>query len=141
MKAIYITSLILWFLILVSCTKDTLEDKKDTEISSGAVQQLKKQLLDVNESDSVNNNEARIVSIQAKRFEYDKKEIRVKQWERLIIQVENTDTIHGIGIPSMQLVWDDQIEVDTSVAWEFEFICANYCWDKHREMKWKIIIE
>lgn len=87
------------------------------------------------------NKEVRTITLNAGRWEYDKKELRIKRWEKVIIKVTNTDTTHGIAIPEMKLVWDNQIEVDTSKVWEFEFRCANYCWAGHQEMTWKIIIE
>lgn len=87
------------------------------------------------------SKESTIVTLNAKKWEYDKKVIKVKKWEKLIIKVNNSDILHWIAIPDMQLVWDDQIEVDTSKVWEFEFRCANYCWEGHQEMVWKLIIE
>lgn len=86
-------------------------------------------------------SQTKVITLNAKRWEYDKKEIRVKKWEKLIIKVNNTDTTHGIAIPEMKLIWDTEIEIDTSKTWEFEFRCANYCWAGHQEMIWKLIIE
>jgi heme/copper-type cytochrome/quinol oxidase subunit 2 len=86
-------------------------------------------------------SQATVITLDAKRWEYSQKEIRVKKWEKLIIKINNTDRLHGIAIPDMKLTWNEQIEVDTSEAWEFEFRCANYCWWGHQEMVWRIIIE
>ena len=93
-----------------------------------------------NENISINSN-INIVTLDAKRWEYNQKEIRVKKWDKLIIKVNNTDTTHWIAIPDMKLIWNNEIEVDTSKSWEFEFRCANYCWEGHQDMVWKIIIE
>ena len=79
--------------------------------------------------------------MNAKKWEYDKKEIRLKKWEKVKIKVNNIDTLHWIWIPDMQIVWDNEIEVDTSKTWTFEFRCANYCGEGHQNMTWKIIIE
>jgi heme/copper-type cytochrome/quinol oxidase subunit 2 len=57
------------------------------------------------------------------------------------LKVNNIDTLHGIAVPDMQLVWDEQIEVDTSQTWEFEFRCSNYCGEWHQEMTGMLIIE
>lgn len=92
-----------------------------------------------NTSDSL--SEEIIISLDAKRWEYSQKEIRVKKGQKVTLQVNNVDTLHGIAIPDMQLVWNNSIEVDTSVSWEFEFRCANYCGDEHENMIGKIIIE
>lgn len=100
------------------------------------------ELKSVHTDDNVDNVvQTKIVTLNANRWEYDLKEIRVKKWEKLIIKVNNIDTLHWIAIPDMQLVWDTQIEVDTSKTWEFEFRCSNYCWAGHQEMVWKLIIE
>lgn len=85
--------------------------------------------------------EARIITIEAKKWEYNPSVITVKQWENIIIEVINTDTLHWIGIPDMKLSWNDQITPDTSKKWTFEFRCTNYCGSGHQEMVWTLIVE
>jgi heme/copper-type cytochrome/quinol oxidase subunit 2 len=41
----------------------------------------------------------------------------------------------------MKLVWDEEVILDTSKTWTFEFRCANYCGEGHSSMEWKIIVE
>ncbi len=89
----------------------------------------------------VNNSEERIITLNARKFEFDKKNIKVKAWEKVKIKVNNIDWLHWIWIPDMKLVWDKEILLDTSKTWTFEFRCANYCWEWHQDMTWKIIIE
>lgn len=55
-----------------------------------------------NTSDSL--SEEIIISLDAKRWEYSQKEIRVKKGQKVTLQVNNVDTLHGIAIPDMQLV-------------------------------------
>ncbi len=91
-----------------------------------------------------NNNketEEKIIVLNAKKWEFDKKEVRVKKGEKVKIKVNNIDWIHGIALPDMQLTDDNEIIVDTSKTWEFKYQCLNYCWDGHSDMVWKIIIE
>ena len=83
----------------------------------------------------------KIITLNAKNWEFDKKVIRVKKWEKVKIKVNNLDWLHWIAIPEMKLMDDNEIEIDTSKAWEFKFQCLNYCWDWHSNMTWKIIIE
>lgn len=82
-----------------------------------------------------------VIIINAEKWKYDKTEIKLKQWEKVKIKIINSDQLHWIAVPDMQLVWDSEIAVDTSKVWEFEFRCLNYCWDWHEDMIWKIIIE
>jgi len=84
---------------------------------------------------------SKTIEINAKKWEFDKPIIRVKQWEKITLKINNTDVLHWITIPAMKVVEDNEITLDTSKKWEFEYVCANYCGDKHRSMKWKIIIE
>ncbi len=96
---------------------------------------------EVTEPFDQNIEEEKVISISAKKWEFSQKIIEAKKWEKLIIKVENSDTLHGIAIPEMQLVWDTEIQVDTSQVWEFEFRCANYCGEGHQDMVGKIIIK
>lgn len=82
-----------------------------------------------------------VIIINAEKWKYNKTKIKLRQWEKVKIKIINSDQLHGIAIPEMQLVWDNEIVVDTSKTWEFEFRCLNYCWDWHEDMIWKIIIE
>ena len=41
----------------------------------------------------------------------------------------------------MEKMDDNQIKLDTSKTWEFEFSCANFCGAGHSNMVGKIIIE
>jgi heme/copper-type cytochrome/quinol oxidase subunit 2 len=85
--------------------------------------------------------DAKIIEINAKNWEFDKTEIRVKQWENIILKVNNTDVLHGIAIPAIRQVDDNELVLDTRKKWVFTFQCANLCGEWHDDMKWKIIIE
>ena len=85
--------------------------------------------------------EEKIITISAKNWEFDTPIITVKQWENIILKINNTDWLHWIAIPSMKVVENETLKLDTSKKWEFEYVCANYCGAGHSAMKWKIIIE
>ena len=85
--------------------------------------------------------EEKIITISAKNWEFDKPIITVKKWENIILKINNTDWLHWIAIPSMKVVENETLKLDTSKKWEFEYVCANYCGAGHSAMKWKIIIE
>jgi rhodanese-related sulfurtransferase len=85
--------------------------------------------------------EEKIITLNAKNWEFDKTEIRVKKGEKIKIKVNNLDWLHWIAIPDMQLLDNDMIEVDTSKTWTFTYQCLNYCWEGHSNMTWTLIIE
>ncbi|QFR39132.1 hypothetical protein A9Q91_02760 [Candidatus Gracilibacteria bacterium 28_42_T64] len=87
------------------------------------------------------DNDGTIITLNAKKWEFDTKEIRVKKGEKLTIKVNNTDILHGIAIPDMMIMGDDEIEVDTSQTGEFLYRCYNYCGEGHQDMIGKLIIE
>lgn len=140
MKNIQVLFLLLLILVLASCVNDNGEDEKPSEISAEVIEQAKKEIFESDTSQDIAKTETKVITLNAKEWEYDKKEIRVKKWEKLILKVNNIDTLHGIAIPGMQLVWDEQIEVDTSTVWEYEYRCSNYCWAGHQEMAGMLII-
>ena len=93
------------------------------------------------QSSTNKKEEYKVITINAKRFDFDKKVIRVKQWEKVKIKINNLDTLHGIDIPAMWIGDEQEVILDTSKKWEFEFLCGNYCGDGHNKMQGKIIIE
>lgn len=133
MNKIIIALLCFSLLFFTACSDNSETSEQD--ISDTDITQAKKELLDTE------TTTPEIIVLDAKRWEYTQKEIRIKKWSNVILRVNNSDTFHGIAIPEMQLVWDEEIQVDTSVTWEFEFRCANYCGDGHEDMVGKIIIE
>ena len=141
MNIFHISFIVVVLCFVSSCSNIKWEDTNADGMIYEEREEIKEEFLESHATTDVNGTKSRVVTIQAKKFEYDTKEIRAQQWERLIIKIDNTDVLHWIGVPDMQLVWDYEIEIDTNQTWEFEFVCANYCWSKHREMKWKIIIE
>ena len=85
--------------------------------------------------------ELRVVTVEARKFSFDPDIIRVKQWERVKLIIDNVDMLHGIGVPDMELFWDKEIILDTSTKGEFPFWCANFCGSGHENMTGKIIVE
>lgn len=95
---------------------------------------------EVNESED--NRPTRIVEVSAVRFEFTPSVILAKQGEKVLIKIDNTDTVHNIFIPELdQFENSREFLLDTSKKGEFEFNCANFCGEGHLTMTGKIIIE
>lgn len=88
-----------------------------------------------------NENQLRIINVNARRFMFEPNVIKVKQWEKVKIVVNNEDMLHGIAIPQMELYADEELIIDTSIKWTFPFWCANFCGNDHENMRGKIIVE
>jgi phage host-nuclease inhibitor protein Gam len=88
-------------------------------------------------------DELRIITIDAKRFEFSPNEIRVKQWENVALQINDIDRDHWALIADMEVYYEanDNIILDTSKTWTYEFACATVCGGGHRDMKGIIIVE
>ena len=90
---------------------------------------------------NINSEEFREIKIDAYSFGYSKEIINIKQGEKIRLVIDNTDTLHGIRIPDLDLKGDEVIEFTADEKGEFDWYCTNYCGDGHGEMGGKIIIE
>ena len=87
--------------------------------------------------------EMRIVTVDAKRFEYIPSTIRVQQGEKVALKINDLDTRHSAFFPSLKTTQDKawNFIIDTSTPWTYEFRCANMCGSWHPNMKWTLVIE
>lgn len=85
--------------------------------------------------------EERVIILDAQRWDYNPNVIRVKKWEKVTLKINNTDVTHWIIISGMGVSSNDEVIIDTSKTWTFEFRCKNYCWSGHKGMVWTIIVE
>ncbi len=90
--------------------------------------------------DSVKNN-VKEFTIKASRFQYSPSEIVVNRGERVRINIENLDVVHGIRIPELDVKGEDAVEFEAEKAGEFVWYCAKYCGDEHMSMRGKIIVK
>jgi cytochrome c oxidase subunit 2 len=95
------------------------------------------------ESPAPSAGEGKSIEIKAKNWEFDQKEIRVKQGETITISLKNEQGIHNILIKG----YEKQIEAGKPVTFvadqtgEFEFICNIMCGAGHNDMVGKLIVE
>jgi len=83
------------------------------------------------------------VTLQAKNFEFDQKEIRLKKGDKVKITLETTQGSHSVKIEG----YDKTIQAGKSVtftadkAGEFTFACDLFCGQGHGDMTGKLIVE
>jgi len=87
--------------------------------------------------------EVRIITVDAKRFEYTPSTLRIQQWEKIAIKINDLDTAHSAYFPTLKNKQDAQgnFIIDTSQPGTYEFKCANMCGWWHMDMKGTVIIE
>lgn len=83
----------------------------------------------------------RTIQIDAKWFDFNPNEIRLKQGEDVTIQINNLDATHGINIPKLGIRGDNIVRFRFDKKGEFEFYCNNFCGEGHSDMIGKIIVE
>lgn len=79
--------------------------------------------------------------IKAFRFGYSPDTITVNKGDKVKITIDNTDTKHGIRIPSLGVAGNDALEFSADTVGEFEWLCNVMCGSGHREMKGKLIVK
>ena len=88
-----------------------------------------------------NEQPQREINIKAFKFGYEPNVIKVAKGERIKINIENTDVLHGIRIPDLGLKGNDALEFTADQTGEFTSYCTNMCGDGHMAMQGKLIIE
>ncbi len=93
-----------------------------------------------NTGNSIREN-VKEITLQATRFQYSPEVINVGKGDRVIINVENIDTLHGIRIPDFNVRDENRVEFIADKTGEFYFYCAVFCGEEHKEMKGKLIVK
>lgn len=85
----------------------------------------------------------RVITVDAKRWEYTPNLIKVKKGEKIKIKINNIDTDHDAEFINMKTQTDKDglIIIDTSTVGTFTFKCADFCGEWHRDMKGTLIVE
>ncbi|TJY41134.1 cytochrome C oxidase subunit II [Cohnella pontilimi] len=83
------------------------------------------------------------ITVDAKNFEFDQKEIKVKKGETVTITLKNSQGNHGLKIEG----YDKEVKGNESVtftadqAGEFKFECSIMCGAGHKDMVGTLIVE
>ncbi|NRD78615.1 cupredoxin domain-containing protein [Bacillus sp. BRMEA1] len=83
------------------------------------------------------------IKVMAKDFEYDKKEIHVKQGDKVRITLQSDDGGHGLAIPAfnVDIQGNKSAEFIANKKGTFEYHCSVVCGSGHSQMTGKLIVE
>lgn len=89
---------------------------------------------------------ARRILIEARKFEFAPKEIRVAKGERITLVLTAPDFVHGLSLPDFNVRADGipgkTIEVTfvAQRAGKFIYLCDNFCGEDHDKMSGWLIV-
>lgn len=87
-----------------------------------------------------NEQPPREVNVKAFQFGYEPNVINVAKGEKIKINIDNTDVLHGIRIPDLGISGNEVLEFTADQAGEFTWYCANACGQGHGTMQGKLIV-
>mgnify|MGYP001605693911 CR=1 FL=1 len=93
-----------------------------------------------NTGNAIKESEIKEFTVKAFRFGYTPDTITVNKGDKVKITIDNTDTLHGIRIPDLNIKGNDVIEFTAEKTGEFDWYCANMCGKEHMQMKGKLIV-
>jgi cytochrome c oxidase subunit II len=88
----------------------------------------------------------RVIEVEARRFKFTPDEIQLKAGERVVIALRAIDFPHGFSVPDLGLRADlmpgkvVRVEILPRAAGTIDFLCDNFCGDKHEEMHGRFIV-
>ena len=85
--------------------------------------------------------EVKEFNVKAFRFGYTPDVITVNKGDKVKINIENTDTLHGIRIPELNAKGNEVIEFTADKTGEFTWYCTNMCGEGHKAMSGKLIVK
>ena len=92
------------------------------------------------------SDDAKIVKISAKRFEFSPKNITLKKGVPVTLSITSEDRSHGFNIPAMNLRADiapgkaTELKITPQKAGELDYYCDVFCGNGHDDMTGKFIV-
>ena len=89
----------------------------------------------------------RVITITAKRFEFNPKEVRLKKGETVVLRLTSEDVTHGLMVRALHLDMDIEpgkttdVKVTPTTAGRFTAICDHFCGSGHGNMKMTFIVD
>jgi cytochrome c oxidase subunit 2 len=91
--------------------------------------------------------EPQLVKIVAQRFHYTPAEFRVQAGRPVVLEFTSLDFVHGFNMPDLKLRSDlppgivTRLNIAAQKPGVYEFVCDNFCGDKHEEMHGRMVVE
>jgi cytochrome c oxidase subunit 2 len=92
--------------------------------------------------------QAQVVKITAKKFEYSPNEIRIKTGVPVVFEFTSLDRVHGFTVPDLGGIRAtiepgkaSRVTILAPKAGTYEFHCDLFCGEGHEGMTGKIIVE
>ncbi len=89
----------------------------------------------------------RIISITAKKFEYNPSILELKLGEPVVIELKSLDRKHGFKVPALGLETvvkggeTTRVRIVPDKVGEFPFHCSVFCGSGHEDMVGKIVVK
>jgi cytochrome c oxidase subunit 2 len=86
------------------------------------------------------------IDIEAQKFSFGPKEVRVKKGSRVTIVLTSRDFVHGFSVPDFNVRADaipgKTVEVTfvADKAGKFTFVCDNFCGEDHDKMMGFLVV-
>jgi len=91
--------------------------------------------------------EPRVIHLVARRFVYEPNEIELKAGERVIIEIQSIDFMHGMNIPDLHRRLDlvpgrvNRLTLEPQRPGVIDFLCDNFCGDGHEQMQGRFVVK
>jgi cytochrome c oxidase subunit 2 len=95
---------------------------------------------------AISADQAKVIKISAKRFEFEPKEITIKKGVPVTLELTTQDRSHGFAIEGMNLRTDiepgkvAELVVNPQKAGKYDFYCDVFCGSGHEGMNGKITV-
>ncbi len=89
------------------------------------------------------SGETKSFTIHASNYEFDVKEIKVKQGDTVKITLENTEGLHSVKFAG----YDKEVKSGETITFtadktgEYDYVCGIFCGEGHAGMRGKLIVE
>jgi cytochrome c oxidase subunit II len=90
--------------------------------------------------------EPRIIAVTARRFVYEPSEIPLKVGERVVVEINSLDFVHGMNIPDLGKRFDlvpgrvTRVELQPGTTGVIDFVCDNFCGEGHENMHGRFVV-
>lgn len=89
----------------------------------------------------VKSEDVKVFKIDAFRFGYTPDLIEVNKGDKVRIEINNKDTLHGIRIPDLGIKGNEVLEFTADKTGEFIWYCTNMCGQGHGDMQGKLVVK